>query len=178
MPETGRKSDTGDRKLCSQQEACNASDTCKRGKSFLIVIECNIDSCPAQFDELKAKIQQAQLRAENIEENTIYLEECLNHLLEIRMLLQENEEASITINLHLLHDPSRFVIARLLDPHGLDYKWPFGGLVFSYTAISEDNGDEIKPEYIFIGGASVVGAGWNKQNLCLTEERENIKGYI
>ena len=120
-------------------------------------------------------MQQAQLREENIEENTIYLEECLNHLMEIKSLLQENEEAPITIKLHLLHDPSRFVIARLLDPHGLDYRWPFGGLVFSYEAIGEDNDDEVKPEYIFIEGVAVVGAGWNKHGLCLTEERENLK---
>ena len=89
-------------------------------------------------------MQQAQLREENIEENAFYLEECLNHLMEIKPLLQENEEAPITIKLHLLHDPSRFVIARLLDPHGLDYRWPFGGLVFSYEAIGEDNDDEVK----------------------------------
>ena len=124
---------------------------------------------------MKAKIQQAQLRTENIEENKTYLAECLNHLLEIKTLLQENEETTLSIKLHLLHDPSRFVVARLLDPHGLDYKWPFGGLVFSYTVIREDNDDEIKPEYIFIEGASVVGAGWNKQDICLTEDRENLK---
>ena len=101
--------------------------------------------------------------------------ECLNHLLEIKALLQENEATPISIKLHLLHDPARFIIARLLDPHSLDYKWPFGGLVFSYAAIREDNDEENKPDYIFIKDAQVVGAGWNKQDLCLTEDRQNLK---
>ena len=124
---------------------------------------------------MKAKIQQAQIRVQTLEENFPYLEDCLNHLVMIQGLLEEREETSISIKLHLLHDPERFIIARLLDPHGLDYTWPFGGLVFAYEAIGEDNDEEIKPEYIFIEDVTIVGAGWDKHGLCLTDVKESTK---
>ena len=129
----------------------------------------------SQFTDLKIKMQQMQMKPQNIEEDLQQLEESLNHLLEIKAALEESEEMAITIKLHLLHDPSRFFIARLLDPHGLNYKWPFGGLVFSYEALEKDGFERVEPYHIFIEDAIIVGAGWDESGLCLTECRSNTR---
>ena len=113
------------------------------------------------------------MKVKFVEESKRQNEERFDHLVKIKLKLEQSEESAMTVQLDLFQDPLRFFTARLLDPHGLDYAWPFGGLAFSFDALNEGNNDEVKPEYIFLEGISIVGAFWNKEKLCLSEEKGN-----
>ena len=98
------------------------------------------------------------------------MENCLENLLKILAQLDGKEETWLFLKLHLLNDPARFIISRLLDPHCLEYTWPFGGLVFSFSVLSEDFDDELMNDHIFFEDVTLFGAGWNNSESCLTDE--------
>ena len=88
--------------------------------------------------------------------------------------LDGKEETFVTIELHHLNDPERFIISRLLDPHCLEYAWPFGGLYFTFTVVGEGVAEEEKKnDQIFVENASLHGASWNVQNECLCMDLPN-----
>ena len=119
-----------------------------------------------QLSELKTKILLTQIQTE-ISEKKQYLQSCLENLLKIMSQLDGKEETSVTLKLHLLNDPSRFLISRLLDPHCLGYDWPFGGLIWSFSIIRSYNKEKVNFDNIFIEDAVLYGAEWNDQKLCM-----------
>ena len=127
-----------------------------------------------QFSELRQQMLKAQLSVRSAAREVKHLTLCLNHLMTIKSQLDGREETSLAVKLHLLSDPARFLVSRLLDPHCLGYKWPFGGLVFSFTVLSQHSKDEeVRPDHIFLDAAVLVGAGWDSERLCLTEDISN-----
>lgn len=117
---------------------------------------------------LKSNVLLTQVQTDVSEEKKKQLTEVLVHILEIIAQLDGKEDTSLSVKLHLMQDPSNFLISRLLDPHSLGYAWPFGGLYFSYSIIEEDNKDEVKNDHIFIENATLVGAGIDQDDLSLT----------
>ena len=82
--------------------------------------------------------------------------------------LDGKEETFLTLELQYLHDPERFIISRLLDPHCLGYSWPFGGLFFTFTLVGDGVDEEDKKnDHIYVENASLHGASWNAKNECL-----------
>ena len=126
-----------------------------------------------QLNDLKKKMQKAQLQTENIEEDQQFYEKCFDQLLSLKTQLTKNEETALRVRLDLLSDPARLLVARLLDPHTLNYEWPFGGLVFRFTVLSEQEEEEeegeAKCDRVFVEAARLVGAGWDGTRGCLTE---------
>ena len=118
---------------------------------------------------------KAQLDVRSALERKEDLADCLDHLVDIKAQLEEADEVYVTVKLHLLNDPARFLISRLLDPHCLGYKWPFGGLVFTFTVVNEINEDHVNHDNIFLDNAFLIGAGWDKERLCLTGDLKNRK---
>ena len=103
-----------------------------------------------------------------------HLANCLQHLGQIKSQLEDREETSVLVKLQLLNDPARFLVSRLLDPHLLPYKWPFGGLLFTFSILSqEEEEEEVKSDHIFLDNAVLVGAGWDRERGCLTEDVSN-----
>ena len=103
-----------------------------------------------------------------------YLASCLEQLSQIKSQLEEREETSVLVKLQLLNDPARFLVSRLLDPHLLPYKWPFGGLLFTFSILSQEvEEDEVKSDHIFLDNANLVGAGWDRERGCLTKDVSN-----
>ena len=105
-----------------------------------------------------------------------YLASCLEQLSQIKSQLEEREETSVLVKLQLLNDPARFLVSRLLDPHLLPYKWPFGGLLFTFSILTEEEGEEeeeVKSDHIFLDNAFLVGAGWDRKRRCLTKDVSN-----
>ena len=116
---------------------------------------------------------KAQLSVSSSVRERDHLANCLQHLGQIKSQLEEREETSVVVKLQLLNDPARFLVSRLLDPHLLPYKWPFGGLVFTYTILSqeeEEEEEEVKSDQIFLDSAVLVGAGWDRERRCLTQD--------
>ena len=126
-----------------------------------------------QFTELRAKILLTQMQLE-ISDKKEYLIACLENLLMIMSQLDGKEETSVTLKLHLLNDPSRFLISRLLDPHCLGYDWPFGGLIWSFC-VAKDDEEDVNFDNIFILDAVVIGAGWDDDKLCLVHGKKSGK---
>ena len=118
-----------------------------------------------QFTELREKLLLTQIQLE-ISDKKIYLLACLENLFLIMSQLDGKEEASVTLKLHLLNDPSRFLISRLLDPHCLGYDWPFGGLIWTFEIVRDEK-EEVNFDNILILDAVVFGAGWNDEKQCL-----------
>ena len=101
------------------------------------------------------------------------LELRLAHLAVLKSQLEGRDEVALTVKLHLLNQPGRFLVSRLLDPHCLGYKWPFGGLVFTFTVINEIKEEEVNPDHIYLEDAIIVGAGWDSERFCLRQDTSN-----
>ena len=132
-----------------------------------------------QFSELRHKMLKTQLSVASSVRERDYLASCLEHLTQIKSQLEEREETSVLVRLQLLNDPARFLVSRLLDPHLLPYKWPFGGLLFTFSILSseelqgEGEEDEVKSDHIFLDNAGLVGAGWDRGRQCLSKDVSN-----
>ena len=122
---------------------------------------------------------KAQLAVSSSVERREQLGSSLDHLNHIQSQLAQqagDEDLTfLTVKLHLLNDPGRFLTSRLLDPHCLGYKWPFGGLVFTFTAVAEISEDEVRSDHIYLDSAVLVGAGWDSSRQCLTKDTSNRK---
>ena len=117
---------------------------------------------------------KAQLSVSSSVRERDHLASCLQHLVQIKSQLEEeSEETSVVVKLQLLNDPARFLVSRLLDPHLLPYKWPFGGLLFTFTILSQEEQGEVKSDHIFLDSAVLVGAGWDRERRCLTKDVSN-----
>ena len=114
---------------------------------------------------------KAQLSVASSLREREHLASCLDHLGQIKSQLEDREETSVLVKLQLLNDPARFLVSRLLDPHLLPYKWPFGGLLFTFSLLSEEvEEDQVKSDHIFLSSAVLVGAGWDRDRRCLTQD--------
>ena len=122
-----------------------------------------------EFLKLKSNILMTQIQSPVPTNKKEELTLTLGHLLEIMSQLIGKEETSVSVKLHLLDDPSHFLVSRLLDPHCLGYAWPFGGVYFTFSIMREDDDDEVKNDQIFIEDATLHGAGLDSAELCLVE---------
>ena len=124
---------------------------------------------------LKSNVLLTQVQADVSEDKKKQLTEVLVHILEILTQLDGKEYTWLSVKLHLMQDPSNFLISRLLDPHSLGYAWPFGGLYFSFSIIDETNNDEMKNDHIFIENGTLIGAGIDHDDLSLTKLEKSSK---
>ena len=57
--------------------------------------------------------------------------------------------------------PDAPALPRLLDPHGLPYKWPFGGLSWVWSLA--DSARECPKEGVLLEGGVLQGADWDRE---------------